>query len=241
MAFELIRNEETYPATQKWFAENMRMLGNGTPEGFIEISDLLQLRGNKKVQDENDNLGKAVQKVVAAYKNVEFNSKSGRFVVKSADMLHAESLQELSKALVKQADDIAIVLEFQNFVRESVVKSLGTGWLITEVDEKKAKSFGSASKAKHQFYVSGVTGEGQSPYEVAPVSLDRGLSRPVNIYIEALDAVAPGLLVPGVDSGFADKGIAVKGRRVDIGKVRAFKFQNLEAKVTVAKELLKTK
>ena len=53
--------------------------------------------------------------------------------------------------------------------------------------------------------------------------------------------MAPGLLVPGVDSGFADKGIAVKGRRVDIGKVRAFKFQNLEAKVTVAKELLKTK
>ena len=76
---------------------------------------------------------------------------------------------------------------------------------------------------------------------MAPVSLDRGLSRPVNVYIEALDAVAPGLLVPGVDSGFAEKGIAVKGRRVDIGKVRAFKFQNLEAKVTVAKELLKTK
>ena len=103
MAFELIRNEETYPATQKWFAENMRMLGNGTPEGFIEISDLLQLRGNSKVKDENDNLGKAVQKVVAAYKNVEFNYKSGRFVVKSADMLHTEALQELSKALLKQA------------------------------------------------------------------------------------------------------------------------------------------
>ena len=150
-----IRNPEKYDKVSQWLSEHFPFIAGGSPEGFLMSASMFGLRKNPRLDDENDDLARAVRKVPTAFINVEWDSNTSTFIIKSADMVHVDALLEGLSQVAEQTRQVRLILELQDILRETDVD---TAWFITGVSEDVAPAFSYPStKARHHLFTQGAS------------------------------------------------------------------------------------
>ncbi len=225
-----IRNEANYEKVRGWLQKNFSFIAEGSPEGFLQASAWMGLRGNPDLKKKDTLISQAVRKVPSAFINVEWSKSTSSFIVKSSDMVHVESMLEALALVEEQARQVRLILELQDILREHEPSS---AWFITEVDEAKAQGFGqSTSSAQYRLYTAGDLPEGETDVTNVPPKQLASLSKPVKAYIDALEAYNPQLVQE--DTRFA----GLVGRFLDVPQILAITFPALNEKVSLVSSLL---
>ena len=226
-----IRNEAKYENVRNWLQKNFSFIAEGSPEGFLQASEWMGLRGNPDLKNEDSLIAQAVRKVPTAFINVEWMDNTSSFHVKSADMVHVDSMLENLTLVEEQARQVRLILELQDILREYKPSS---AWFITNVNEKKAQGFGdSSSRARYYLYTAGDLPEGENDVtNVAPKQLAY-LGKPLaESYIKALQAYNPELAQE--DTRFE----GLKGYYLHVNQILDIKFPSLSDRAELIASLL---
>lgn len=226
-----IRNEAKYENVRNWLQKNFSFIAEGSPEGFLQASEWMGLRGNTDLKNEDSLISQAVRKVPTAFINVEWMDNTSSFHVKSADMVHVDSMLENLTLVEEQARQVRLILELQDILREYKPSS---AWFITDVNEKKAQGFGdSSSRARYYLYTAGDLPEGENDVtNVAPKQLAY-LGKPLaESYIKALQAYNPELAQE--DTRFE----GLKGYYLHVNQILDIKFPSLSDRAELIASLL---
>jgi hypothetical protein len=226
-----IRNEAKYENVRNWLQKNFSFIAEGSPEGFLQASEWMGLRGNTDLKNEDSLIAQAVRKVPTAFINVEWMDNTSSFHVKSADMVHVDSMLENLTLVEEQARQVRLILELQDILREYKPSS---AWFITNVNEKKAQGFGdSSSRARYYLYTAGDLPEGENDVtNVAPKQLAY-LGKPLaESYIKALQAYNPELAQE--DTRFE----GLKGYYLHVNQILDIKFPSLSDRSELIASLL---
>lgn len=227
-----IRNPEKYDKVSQWLGEHFPFIAGGSPEGFLMSASMFGLRKNPRLDDENDDLARAVRKVPTAFINVDWDSNTSTFIVKSADMVHAEALLDGLSQVEEQTRQVRLILELQDILRET---NVDTAWFITDVSEDVAPAFGYPStKARHHLFTQGASAADEViPGEVVfPKHLSSLNKTQAGAYLDALKAYNPDLVQ--VDDTF--EGITTHYLFVE--QILAIQFPDLEERIRVVSSLL---
>jgi hypothetical protein len=225
-----IRNEANYEKVRGWLQKNFSFIAEGSPEGFLQASAWMGLSGNPDLKKEGSLISQAVRKVPTAFINVEWSRRTSSFIIKSAEMVHVDSMIEALALVEEQARQVRLILELQDILREHEPNS---AWFITKVDEKKAQGFGkSTSSAQYHLYTAGDLPEGETDATNVPPKQLASLTKPVKAYIEALEAYNPQLVQE--DTRFA----GLEGRYLDVPQILAITFPALNEKAALVSSLL---
>lgn len=225
-----IRNEANYEKVRGWLQKNFSFIAEGSPEGFLQASAWMGLSGNPDLKKEGSLISQAVRKVPTAFINVEWSRRTSSFIIKSAEMVHVDSMIEALALVEEQARQVRLILELQDILREHEPSS---AWFITEVDEAKAQGFGqSTSSAQYRLYTAGDLPEGETDVTNVPPKQLASLSKPVKAYIDALEAYNPQLVQE--DTRFA----GLVGRYLDVPQILAITFPALNEKAALVSSLL---
>lgn len=226
-----IRNEAKYENVRNWLQKNFSFIAEGSPEGFLQASEWMGLRGNPDLKKEDSLISQAVRKVPNAFINVEWVPNISSFQVKSADMVHVDSMLETLALVEEQARQVRLILELQDILREYEPSS---AWFITEVNEKKAQGFGySSSRARYHLYTAGDLPEGENDVtNVAPKQLASLGKSVAEVYIEALQAYNPELVQE--DTRFD----GLKGYYLHVNQILDIKFPSLSDRAELIASLL---
>ena len=226
-----IRNEAKYENVRNWLQKNFSFIAEGSPEGFLQASEWMGLRGNTDLKNEDSLISQAVRKVPTAFINVEWMDNTSSFHVKSADMVHVDSMLENLTLVEEQARQVRLILELQDILREYKPSS---AWFITDVNEKKAQGFGdSSSRARYYLYTAGDLPEGENDVTNVPPKQLAYLGKPLaESYIKALQAYNPELAQE--DTRFE----GLKGYYLHVNQILDIKFPSLSDRAELIASLL---
>lgn len=227
-----IRNPEKYDKVSQWLGEHFPFIAGGSPEGFLMSASMFGLRKNPRLDDENDDLARAVRKVPTAFINVDWDSNTSTFIVKSADMVHAEALLDGLSQVEEQTRQVRLILELQDILRET---NVDTAWFITDVSEDVAPAFGYPStKARHHLFTQGASAADEViPGEVVfPKHLSSLNKTQAGAYLDALKAYNPDLVQ--VDDTFE----GITAHYLFVEQILAIQFPDLEERIRVVSSLL---
>jgi hypothetical protein len=227
-----IRNPEKYDKVSQWLSEHFPFIAGGSPEGFLMSASMFGLRKNPRLDDENDDLARAVRKVPTAFINVEWDSNTSTFIIKSADMVHVDALLEGLSQVAEQTRQVRLILELQDILRETDVD---TAWFITGVSEDVAPAFGYPStKARHHLFTQGASAADEViPGEVVlPKHLTSLGKSQAGAYLDALKAYNPDLVQD--DDTFE----GITAHYLFVEQILAIQFPDLEERVQVVSSLL---
>lgn len=227
-----IRNPEKYDKVSQWLGEHFPFIAGGSPEGFLMSVSMFGLSKNPRLKDENDDLARAVRKVPTAFINVDWDSNTSTFIVKSADMVHVDMLLEELAQVKEQTRQVRLILELQDILRET---NADTAWFITDVSDEVAPALGYPSaKARHHLFTQGagaadevIPGEVILPKHLS--SLDK---KQASAYLEALKAYNPDLVQ--ADDTFE----GITAHYLFVEQILAIEFPDLEERVRVVASLL---
>lgn len=227
-----IRNPEKYDKVSQWLSEHFPFIAGGSPEGFLMSASMFGLRKNPRLDDENDDLARAVRKVPTAFINVEWDSNTSTFIIKSADMVHVEALLDGLSQVEEQTRQVRLILELQDILRET---NVDTAWFITDVSEDVAPAFGYPStKARHHLFTLGASAADEViPGEVVfPKHLSSLNKTQAGAYLDALKAYNPDLVQ--VDDTF----VGITAHYLFVEQILAIQFPDLEERIQVVSSLL---
>lgn len=227
-----IRNPEKYDKVSQWLGEHFPFIAGGSPEGFLMSASMFGLRKNPRLDDENDDLARAVRKVPTAFINVDWDSNTSTFIVKSADMVHAEALLDGLSQVEEQTRQVRLILELQDILRET---NVDMAWFITDVSEDVAPAFGYPStKARHHLFTQGASAADEViPGEVVfPKHLSSLNKTQAGAYLDALKAYNPDLVQ--VDDTFE----GITAHYLFVEQILAIQFPDLEERIRVVSSLL---
>ena len=227
-----IPNPEKYDKVSQWLGEHFPFIAGGSPEGFLMSASMFGLRKNPRLDDENDDLARAVRKVPTAFINVEWDSNTSTFIIKSADMVHVDALLEGLSQVAEQTRQVRLILELQDILRETDVD---TAWFITGVSEDVAPAFGYPStKARHHLFTQGASAADEvNPGEVVlPKHLTSLGKSQAGAYLDALKAYNPDLVQD--DDTFE----GITAHYLFVEQILAIQFPDLEERVQVVSSLL---
>lgn len=227
-----IPNPEKYDKVSQWLSEHFPFIAGGSPEGFLMSASMFGLRKNPRLDDENDDLARAVRKVPTAFINVEWDSNTSTFIIKSADMVHVDALLEGLSQVAEQTRQVRLILELQDILRETDVD---TAWFITGVSEDVAPAFGYPStKARHHLFTQGASAADEViPGEVVlPKHLTSLGKSQAGAYLDALKAYNPDLVQD--DDTFE----GITAHYLFVEQILAIQFPDLEERVQVVSSLL---
>lgn len=227
-----IRNPEKYDKVSQWLGEHFPFIAGGSPEGFLMSASMFGLRKNPRLDDENDDLARAVRKVPTAFINVEWDSNTSTFIIKSADMVHVEALLDGLSQVEEQTRQVRLILELQDILRET---NVDTAWFITDVSEDVAPAFGYPSvKARHHLFTQGASAADEViPGEVVfPKHLSSLNKTQAGAYLDALKAYNPDLVQ--VDDTF----VGITAHYLFVEQILAIQFPDLEERIQVVSSLL---
>lgn len=227
-----IRNPEKYDKVSQWLGEHFPFIAGGSPEGFLMSASMFGLRKNPRLDDENDDLARAVRKVPTAFINVDWDSNTSTFIVKSADMVHVEALLDGLSQVEEQTRQVRLILELQDILRET---NVDTAWFITDVSEDVAPAFGyQSTKARHHLFTQGTSAADEViPGEVVfPKHLSSLNKTQAGAYLDALKAYNPDLVQ--VDDTFE----GITAHYLFVEQILAIQFPDLEERIRVVSSLL---
>ena len=227
-----IRNPEKYDKVSQWLGEHFPFIAGGSPEGFLMSASMFGLNKNPRLKDENDDLARAVRKVPTAFINVEWDSNTSTFIIKSADMVHVEALLDGLSQVEEQTRQVRLILELQDILRET---NVDTAWFITDVSEDVAPAFGYPStKARHHLFTQGASAADEViPGEVVlPKHLSSLNKTQAGAYLDALKAYNPDLVQ--VDDRFE----GITAHYLFVEQILAIQFPDLEERIRVVSSLL---
>lgn len=227
-----IRNPEKYDKVSQWLGEHFPFIAGGSPEGFLMSASMFGLRKNPRLDDENDDLARAVRKVPTAFINVDWDSNTSTFIVKSADMVHVEALLDGLSQVEEQTRQVRLILELQDILRET---NVDTAWFITDVSEDVAPAFSYPStKARHHLFTQGASAADEViPGEVVfPKHLSSLNKTQAGAYLDALKAYNPDLVQ--VDDTFE----GITAHYLFVEQILAIEFPDLEERIRVVSSLL---
>lgn len=227
-----IRNPEKYDKVSQWLSEHFPFIAGGSPEGFLMSASMFGLHKNPRLNDENDDLARAVRKVPTAFINVEWVSSTSTFIIKSADMVHVEALLDGLSQVTEQTRQVRLILELQDILRETDVD---TAWFITDVSKEVAPAFGYPStKAPHHLFTQGASAADEViPGEVVlPKQLTSLGKAQAGAYLDALKAYNPDLVQD--DDTFE----GITAHYLFVEQILAIQFPDLEERIQVVSSLL---